>query len=258
MAELIESKQLPCSAADARQRIAENWQRVCLNVAEATAAAGRQVDEVHIVGVSKYVDALITSWLVDAGCRDLGENRPQLLDQKATWFAEHRPDVATEIQWHQIGHLQRNKVRRLLTVKPLVHSIDSERLLDEVLAEAWRQETSVDMLIEVNVSGDQAKTGLPPSELPGLVERFFARPDRSSSSHGVQIVGLMGMAGWGTDPHQARPQFSRLRELRDSLVDQTDVDFPELSMGMSGDYAAAIAEGATLVRIGSSLFEGLL
>lgn len=258
MIDPINVTQLPCSAAEAQQRIADNWQRVCSEVTAAAETTGRIAGDVRIVGVSKYVDAEITSWLVAAGCRDLGENRPQALEQKFTWFAEHQTNVAAEIHWHQIGHLQRNKVRRLLAASPLIHSIDSERLLDEVAAETQRQQTTVDVLIEVNVSGDEAKTGLPPTALSGLLERFLAEQETASQGGHVRIVGLMAMAGWGTDPSQARPQFARLRELRDALVSQTDLDLPELSMGMSGDYEAAIAEGATMVRIGSSLFDGLL
>ncbi len=258
MIDPIDPAKLPCSAAEAKQRIADNWQRVRRDVATAAEAAGRAASEVRIVGVCKYVDAEITSWLVDAGCHDLGENRPQALDQKVAWFAEHRPDIAAAIDWHQIGHLQRNKVRRLLAASPLIHSINSERLLNEVTAEAQRREAAVEVLIEVNVSGDAAKTGLSPAELPDLVERFLAKQNASPASGRVRIVGLMAMAGWGTDPHEARPQFARLRELRDSLATRTNLALPELSMGMSGDYDAAIAEGATMVRIGSSVFDGLL
>lgn len=258
MMDPIDVTQLPCSAAEAQERIADNWQRICNDVAAAAKTSGRSASEVRIVGVSKYVDAEITSWLVEAGCRDLGENRPQTLEQKFMWFAEHQPDVAAEIQWHQIGHLQRNKVRRLLAASPLIHSIDSERLLDEVAAETQRQQVTVNVMIEVNVSGDEAKTGLAPAALSGVVERFMSQRGTASTLGNVQIVGLMAMAGWGTDPSQARPQFARLRELRDALASQTGLDLPQLSMGMSGDYEAAIAEGATMVRIGSSLFDGLL
>ncbi|TWT56140.1 YggS family pyridoxal phosphate-dependent enzyme [Allorhodopirellula solitaria] len=254
----ISTPQLPGTADEARQRIAENWNGVCRDVAQAAADAGRTPSEVRIVGVSKYVDAEITSWLVEAGCRDLGENRPQALDQKVHWFAEHRQDLVEGLHWHQIGHLQRNKVRRLLAASPWIHSIDSERLLVEVADHAQRRGDQVDVLIEVNVSDEDAKTGLPAAELTKLVERFLAQQPASSAPSGVRIAGLMAMAGWGTDPQQARPQFARLRELRDALAQQTGLVLPELSMGMSGDYAAAIAEGATMVRIGSRLFAGLL
>ena len=229
-------------------------------MATGTRAAGRDPSEVRVVGVSKYVDAEITSWLVEAGCCDLGENRPQTLQQKYEWFAQHRSDMAANIRWHQIGHLQRNKVRRLLASGAIVHSIDSERLLHEVTEEAMRQAIGVDVLIEINVSGEAAKTGLPPAELSGMLDRYCSRQValESSAIAGVRVLGLMAMAGWGTATDQARPQFARLRELRDQLVTQTGLALNELSMGMSGDYEAAIAEGATMVRIGSNLFTGVL
>ncbi|MCM2371464.1 YggS family pyridoxal phosphate-dependent enzyme [Aporhodopirellula aestuarii] len=258
-ADPIDSTQIACSVEEARLRISDNWKRVCADVADAASHSNRDPAEVRVVGVSKYVDAEITSWLIDAGCRDLGENRPQVLMQKADWFATNRGDVAGEIRWHQIGHLQRNKVRRLLSTCPTIHSVDSERVLEEIHREAVRQSIGVDVLIEVNVSGEAAKTGLPPDELAGAVERHVLRMgDANASDAGVRLIGLMAMAGWGTDPQQARPQFARLRELRDQMRLLTKLEWPELSMGMSGDYEAAIAEGATMVRIGSSLFTGVM
>ncbi|MBB3206417.1 hypothetical protein FHS27_002226 [Rhodopirellula rubra] len=258
-ADPIDATQIACSPDDARRRIKENWIRVCDEVAQAATQTGRGATDVRVVGVSKYVDAEVTGWLVKAGCRDLGENRPQVLMQKADWFSANEPDVAGEIRWHQIGHLQRNKVRRLLAFKPLIHSVDSERVLDEIHNEAISQSISVDVLMEVNVSDEAAKTGLPVVELPGLFERHCSRvASADSGEFGARVIGLMAMAGWGTDPQQARPQFARLRDLRDQMRQQTNLALPELSMGMSGDYAAAIAEGATMVRIGSSLFSGVL
>lgn len=118
--------------------------------------------------------------------------------------------------------------------------------------------------MEINVSGEQAKTGLPERELAPLLDQFAARREADDSSAsdvlsgGVEITGLMAMAGWGTDVAQAGVQFARLRELRDKTRAQTGLELKQLSMGMSGDYQAAIAEGATMVRIGSSLFEGVL
>ncbi len=259
MADPIDKTQMQCPAKEAPNRIAENWRRVSSEVATATRTAGRDPSEVRVVGVSKYVDAEITSWLVEAGCCDLGENRPQALQQKYEWFAQQRSDLAANLRWHQIGHLQRNKVRSLLASGAMIHSIDSERLLNEVAEEATRQAISVDVLIEINVSGEAAKTGLPPAELSGLLDRYCSRrAAHESPTCGVHVLGLMAMAGWGTDLDQARPQFARLRELRDQIAAQTGFALNELSMGMSGDYEAAIAEGATMVRIGSNLFTGVL
>jgi len=256
--------------AEARRRLQNNWAAVCTSVKEAAAAAGRPPESVRIIGVTKYVDAEITDWLVDAGCHDLGENRPQQLMQKAAWMREHRSpaggsDEADQqtIHWHQIGHLQRNKVRRLLPDQPMIHSLDSLRLLKEVHNEAVQQGLTISGLVEVNVSGEDAKTGLPPGELVDCLDWWRQQRERSGQADspgtaGLHVQGLMAMAGWGTDADAARRQFATLRELRDRSARQFGTDLPVLSMGMSGDYVEAIAEGATHVRVGSRLFEGLL
>jgi uncharacterized pyridoxal phosphate-containing UPF0001 family protein len=281
-AQPITPDQMQCSVAEAPARIAQNWQRVQADVADAAKTNGRDEQAVRIIGVTKYVDATITQWLVDAGCHDCGENRPQLLCEKASL-------LSGPVRWHQIGHLQRNKVRRLLSASgsgnakhrdlepkhreqehgvplfgPTIHSIDSERLLEAVDDEAILQKRNVDLLIEINISGEDAKTGLPVDQLEPVVQRWIARRDAVATSAtdigstGTRIVGLMAMAGWGTDADQAKRQFARLREQRDQLETRVGLKIPELSMGMSGDYPSAVAEGATMVRIGSSLFEGVL
>ena len=182
---------------------------------------------------------------VEAGCTNLGESRPQSLWQKAESLS-----LDPAVRWHLIGHLQRNKVRRTTRHQPIIHSIDSERLLAAVAEEATAQNRVLSVLLEVNISGDEAKTGIAASELAGILER--------SSLPGVRVVGLMAMAGWGTDSNDARRQFEQTRELRDRLQQTTGHALPELSMGMSGDFREAIAAGATMVRIGSRLFEGVI
>ena len=250
-AQPINLEQMRCGVEEAKSRISQNWQQVQSEVAEAARAAGREADSVRIVGVTKYVDATITQWLVDAGCIDLGENRPQSLVEKSG-------RLARSIRWHQIGHLQRNKVRRLLAAEPLIHSVDSPRLLEEIDSEAVQQSRLVQVLVEVNVSDEEAKTGLPVDETKELVRKSIESIETRGDDKGARIIGLMAMAGWGTTPDQARRQFAKLRELRSQLQTSIGIPLPELSMGMSGDYAAAIAEGATMVRIGSSLFVGVL
>ena len=202
--ELFRVDQLTMSPADAAARISQNWQSVQQDVEAAAKSAGRTAADVRIIGVSKYVDETITGWLVDAGCRDLGENRPQVLMQKHAALVDH----AAPIRWHQIGHLQRNKVRRLLDAKPMIHSIDSVRLLDEIMAQSSHLESPIDVLIELNVSGEDAKTGLPPGELDGLLENYLAKTD-----HRVRIVGMMAMAGWGSEKDIAQKQFAALRNI---------------------------------------------
>ena len=214
-------------------------------VHEAAVGADRQPNSIQVIGVSKYVDAQMTAALISAGCKNLGESRPQALWQKAEEFGE-----AIDVRWHMIGHLQRNKVRRLLRHRPLVHSIDSERILSAIAEEAASQSQSVDVLLEVNISGDQAKTGLDPSQVFELMRKL---PEK-----GVTVRGLMAMAGWGTDRSDAKRQFEQTRELRDKVEQATGCSLPELSMGMSGDFREAIEAGATMVRIGSRLFDGVL
>lgn len=242
------------SKSDDAAIIAENWKRVTDEVAHAAVAAGRDPAEVRIIGVSKYVDADTTAALVDAGCDQLGENRPQQF-----WGKAEHPSLAGRVRWHLIGHLQTNKARRTLRYRPLIHSVDSERLLRAIDDEAVAGGFTVDVLVEANVSGDESKTGLAAAAVEELVTKCRAwRAERDPTAPGgVNLCGVMAMAGWGTDGGEAKRQFARTRKLRDHLRSTFGVELPELSMGMSGDFAEAIAEGATMVRIGSRLFEGV-
>jgi pyridoxal phosphate enzyme (YggS family) len=230
------------------EQIASNLAAVRERIAVAARAAGRSPDEVRLVAVTKYVDAATTQWLVDAGCHDLGESRPQQLWDKAAALKD------PQIRWHLIGHLQRNKVRRTVPLVHLVHSGDSSRLLEELNREtaATPQRSRLPVLLEVNVSGEAAKHGFGIDELSPFVESLAAFEN-------LDIRGLMAMAGLDDDPTSARRDFTRLRELRDRLRREWAGRFAldELSMGMSGDFEQAIAEGATLVRVGSALFEGV-
>ncbi|MEM6365103.1 MAG: YggS family pyridoxal phosphate-dependent enzyme [Planctomycetota bacterium] len=277
--ELFRIDQLDIPHATAKQRVADNWRAVVDDVARSAQRHGRQPDSIRIVGVTKYVDEVITSWLVESGCHDLGENRPQVLMQKWQAFQNETSwpiESTRSICWHQIGHLQRNKVKKLLDASPTIHSIDSMRLLEEIIHQANQSapiglsserdedseptEPSISVLVEVNVSGEAAKTGLPPEQLDGLLERFQITHSigQTQSNCSVALVGLMAMAGWGTDAAEAQRQFDRLRSIRDDATRKRGITLPELSMGMSGDFDAAIAAGSTMVRIGSRLFEGLI
>lgn len=227
------------------ERIQDNWGLVREEVAAATAASGRTPDEVTVIGVTKYVDAAYTAMLIQAGCADLGENRPQVL-----WSKAESPGFPSNIRWHMIGHLQTNKVRRLLRYQPLIHSVDSERLLGVIAKESVAREVKTRVLLEVNISGDADKTGMSASQLEELMQQPIPE--------GIEVVGLMAMAGLAADSGQIQRQFDAVRELRDHLVTASGLALPELSMGMSGDFQQAIRAGATMVRIGSRLFEGLL
>jgi pyridoxal phosphate enzyme (YggS family) len=227
-----------------RQRLAGNWRAAEAEVAEAAAACRRSPSEITIVGVTKYVDADHTRAVVDAGCTHLGESRPQSLWQKA-----ESPGLQVDVTWHLIGHLQTNKVRRLLRHGPIIHSVDSQRLLQRIADESADRDLTTRVLLEVNISGDEAKTGFAPREAEALLEQL--------PQSGIELLGLMAMAGWGTDRDEARRQFEATRELRDQWSQRYQLELPELSMGMSGDFREAIAAGSTIVRIGSRLFEGI-
>jgi pyridoxal phosphate enzyme (YggS family) len=235
--------------------IADNLRRIRERIAKAAESCGRRADEITLVGVTKYVGARETAELVAAGCTDLGEARPQELWTKAaevTWSGD-----GPLPHWHLIGHLQRNKVRRTLPLTQLIHSVDSLRLLNEIDAEAAaiaRFEDNfslpVRLLLEVNTSGEEAKQGLAPDDVESMLAAASQFPN-------VQICGLMTMAALEGGLEVAGKNFALLRELRDRLrpTDFTNVKLDELSMGMSGDFEVAIREGATIVRIGSILWE---
>jgi len=238
------------TAADdrARGRCAENVAAVRDRIAAACRQAGRPIDAVRLIAVTKYVDAVTTRLVAESGCADLGESRPQQLWAKAEALASGGP----AIRWHLVGHLQRNKVRRTLAAVSVVHTLDSRRLLDALEAEAAAEGQGCDVLIEVNLSADPGRSGAPQEDVPDLVAAA------AGATH-LRLRGLMGMASHPDAPTaDPRRDFARLRELRDSLASVADADaLRELSMGMSGDFEAAILEGSTMVRIGSALFEGL-
>jgi PLP dependent protein len=225
------------------RRLERNLAEVRERMAAAARRAGRLPDEVRLVAVTKYVDAEAARALAAAGCLDLGESRPQELWRKAALLAD------LPVRWHLIGHLQRNKLARSLPLVSLVHSGDSGRLIEAIDSGAARAQRRVPLLLEVNVSGDASKHGLLPAELEPLVEPLSKLP-------WVDVRGLMCMAGREGDLDSARGDFEKLRLLRDELrsVWPEPAALVELSMGMSGDFEVAIEEGATLVRIGSSLF----
>ncbi len=231
---------------DVAGRIAENVAHVRSRIAAAARRSGRTADDVTLVAVTKYVPLECAAAVVAAGCPDLGESRPQQLWDRAAALADRA------IHWHLVGHLQRNKVRRTLPLVRLLQSVDSRRLLDAVEAEAALLGRTVDVLLEVNISGDATKTGLPAEQ----VEAMLAH---AAALRHVAVRGLMGMAGREGDDEAARRDFVSLRLLRDRLAEHCAPGVPlaELSMGMSGDFEIAIEEGATIVRLGSILFEGL-
>lgn len=206
----------------------------------ACARAGRQPDEVEIIGVTKTFgpDVVAEAW--QAGLRMLGENRVQEAAAKI-------PQCGSGPEWHLVGHLQRNKVRPALDLFSVIHAIDSLKLFEHMDGVADEAGCRPRVLLEVNVSGEASKFGLQPSEVAGVLERAM-------QARALTVIGLMTMAPFCQDPELTRPVFRRLRELRDNLQQNLGVGLPQLSMGMSNDFEVAVEEGATWVRLGTSLF----
>ncbi len=233
--------------SDISARIRENLAQVRGRIAAAAIRGGRSGEKIILVAVTKFVGKAEIEALVQAGSTDLGESRPQQLWQKTRELAD------LPIRWHLIGHLQRNKVRRTLPLVSMIHSADSLRIikaLDETAAELGRR---VSLLLEVNTSGEPAKGGFQAHELEPLL------PELAGLKH-VEIRGLMCMASLEGGSEAARRDFAALRHLRDRMLAHCppEIVLHELSMGMSGDFEIAVEEGATIVRIGSALFEGVL
>jgi pyridoxal phosphate enzyme (YggS family) len=211
----------------------------------ACARAGRQRREVTLVAVTKTVSPQVAACLVELGVRHLGENRPQELWRKAS----HLPP---EVHWHLVGHLQRNKMERTLPLVQLIHSVDSLRLLEALDQEAGRQKRPIPVLLEVNASCEESKHGFRPEQIPALTPHLLRLAN-------LKVCGLMTMAALEEDPERCRPTFALVFQLRDRLRTELGPAFnlEHLSMGMSNDFEVAVEEGATLVRLGTVLLEGL-
>jgi len=224
--------------------LGQRLEAIRTRVQAACGRVGRSPESVTLIGVTKTVGHEVAQALVDLGVADLGENRPQELWRKS--------DLVSGARWHVIGHLQRNKVERTVGLSSLIHSVDSERLLEAIETEAKRIGKQTAVLLEVNCSGEEAKHGFTP-------EAVLAFTSNLKPLHFVRIEGLMTMAALADDPEAARPAFRRLaglrKELRQVMGDQHPLN--QLSMGMSGDFEVAIEEGATHIRLGTVLVGGL-
>ncbi|MFL5242325.1 MAG: YggS family pyridoxal phosphate-dependent enzyme [Gemmataceae bacterium] len=232
------------SAITLSRQLAERLQLVEERIRAACRRAGRARSEVTMVAVTKSVSVDIAALLVELGINDLAENRPQS-------FWERAP-VLPQARWHFIGHLQRNKIERTLPQVHLLHSVDSRRLLTSLEADAAKRQRPLDVLLEINASREANKQGIAPEDLPGLVPNIV-------SLRWVCVRGLMTMAALAENPEEARPTFADLRNLRDTMRPHLTPahDLRDLSMGMSHDFEVAIEEGATFIRLGTILFDGL-
>jgi pyridoxal phosphate enzyme (YggS family) len=220
--------------------IAANLEEIRRRMADAAQRAGRDPASVRLVAISKTYPAEAVAAAAATGQRVFGESRVQESRDKL-------PACPPGLEWHFIGHLQKNKVRQALPLFPFFHSIDSTALAGAIDRIAGETGAEAQGLLEVNVSGEETKHGFTPEELRAQF------PTLSKLPH-LRIRGLMTMAPYSDNPEDARPVFRTLRELRDELQSTYQHPLPELSMGMSGDFEPAVEEGATLVRVGSSIF----
>jgi len=220
--------------------IAENLALVREKIQESARRSGRAVGEVDLMVVSKTWPAEVVQEAVDAGQIIFGENRLQEGEEKV-------PALSSELEWHFIGTLQSNKVRKVLPLFPVVHSISSLKLVRFIDRVAGEMDLKPRIFLEVNLAGEESKGGFTGEEMIENLDRICAYKNFSWR-------GLMCIPPQVEDPEEARPWFSKLRELQEELRARSGFELPELSMGMSGDYEVAIEEGSTIVRVGSAIF----
>lgn len=244
--------------------LAERYNEVKQRVADAARRSGRTPESVYLVAVTKTAEPDDIRELIELGHRDFGENRVQQMVQRASmveeWFERARLlgrsagaratfDVSKPVRWHMIGHLQRNKARKVADLCRLVHSVDSLRLAEELQVFANKHDRDIEVLIQVNVSGEESKEGVPIPAAAAIAEQI-------DTMIRVHVRGLMTMAPHSDNPEEARAHFIRCRELFEEMKTEGygEGRFDLLSMGMSGDYEVAIEEGANIVRVGSAIF----
>jgi pyridoxal phosphate enzyme (YggS family) len=222
------------------KHIENNLCEIKQQIADAAVRAGRNPEDVKLIAVSKTFSAEYVHAAYECGQRVFGENRVQELEEKFRILPE-------DIEWHLIGHLQGNKVARAIQCADYIHSIDSLKLLKRVIRLAEEEEACPKILLEVNISGEESKFGATEADVLEMARE-------ANASKNVELVGLMTMAPFGVDQDELRAVFGGLRKLRDSLESKWDIKLPELSMGMSSDFDIAVEEGATFVRVGTSIF----
>lgn len=245
------------TASASQTPLNERYEAVRQRVADAAERSGRKADEIVLVAVTKYAAMDEVRDLIRLGHLDFGESRVQNLIQRAAQVEEflqrkslaNESSLPDEVRWHMIGHLQRNKVRRVLDLVRLIHSTDSLRLAEEVQAAADKRDEPVEVLIQVNTSGESGKFGIAPAATRHLL-------DQMDTMLSIRPRGLMCMAPLVENPADARQTFDRCRELFDDLRRSGVVDerFNILSMGMSNDFEVAIECGANVVRVGTAIF----
>lgn len=222
--------------------LAENYREVRNKVDEACRRAGRDPKEVTLIAVSKTKPVSMIEELLPEGVVDFGENKPQELKEKYDVLPKN-------LRFHQIGHLQRNKVKYVITRACMIHSVDSLRLAETIQSEAEKHGVIMPVLIEVNIAGEESKFGVTAEETLPLIEEISKFPN-------VHVEGLMTIAPFVDDPEENRVHFRNLAKLFVDIKERNidNVNMCSLSMGMTNDYEIAVEEGATLVRVGTGIF----
>lgn len=222
--------------------IKENLKIVEENIEAACKRAGRNRDEVTLIAVSKTKPVEMLREAIEYGMVDFGENKVQEMCDKIDVIPE-------KLNWHMIGHLQRNKVKYIVDKSYLIHSVDSLRLAEQINAEAQKKNVVCDILLEVNIANEKSKFGLSSEEVPELLAKI-------KTMKNVRVKGLMTIAPFVDNPEDNREHFRNLHKLFIDMREQTsdNISMEVLSMGMTGDYEVAIEEGATMVRVGTGIF----
>lgn len=220
----------------------ENLDNVLKNIADSEERSGRKKGDVTLIAVSKTKPVEMIKEVYDLGVHDFGENRVQELTEKYD-------KLPSDIRWHLIGHLQTNKVKYIIDKAYMIHSVDSLKLANEISREAVKHSVTANILIEVNVSGEESKFGVSPEDLEDLIRKISVLP-------AIRIRGLMTVAPYVVDSEENRQFFVKMKQFAVDItrknIDNVNMDC--LSMGMSGDYTVAVEEGATFVRVGTSIF----
>ena len=223
-------------------QIADNLKILEERLANAASKAGRNTQDIKLIAVSKTVNVERIKQVIKAGATILGENYIQEARNKIK-------EIGQGARWDFIGHLQSNKAHYAVDLFEMIHSVDRLSLAQEINRVAEKKGKKVRILVQVNISGEETKSGINPQTLRTLIGEI-------ASMSNLSLEGLMTMPPYFDDPEKARPYFTALRELRDTLLQESigGVNLQELSMGMSGDFEVAIEEGATMVRIGTAIF----
>jgi hypothetical protein len=224
------------------KKIDENIENVFGNIQKAAIKSNRKVEDIKLITVTKTIDVDIMNYVLKKGLNNFGENRVQELSEKYNQFQE-------TIKWHLIGHLQRNKVKDIIDKVELVHSVDSYRLMEEINRQALKVNKKMPILIQVNVAEEESKYGIKMKEIDNFIKE-------AGFYENILVKGLMTIAPYEKNSNLVRPIFMELKEKYDRIkkMENNNIEFEYLSMGMTNDYIIAIEEGSNMVRIGSGIF----